>query len=374
MYPSAAARSPRRSFRGIVTRVEHAGSSSPTGINPGAALVRVSNLVRKAVDEARSGPPPSKAPIAPMMIALTGDVPKLVIAGEPVSPPLLENGAVTPAAAEVLSGKTVDIGLSGQSSIDLDFPLPNSPLPDLRSMIETEILFRSPFGDGMAYAIWVADESDTGGWDIRAAVTLRSVLDPVLAAIREAGARVGVVRRIRDADREGFAAAPAWTGSDAPVDAPAKGSGLAWKAPFLAGGILIASILGYHVLAEMREAGLERAAQDARATLAAQARAAQEQATFLAREKGSLQKLLLPGMLTQELPDGVWLEQMAIEEDRITITGYGPSAADVTRGLSGLTGFGEVGFASPVTRDNTQGIERFRIAAQLDPDRFGEAQ
>ncbi|MEM9211777.1 MAG: hypothetical protein AAGA63_09845, partial [Pseudomonadota bacterium] len=69
-----------------------------------------------------------------------------------------------------------------------------------------------------------------------------------------------------------------------------------------------------------------------------------------------------------------WLQQIDIDSQVMTVSGFGPSGADVTRILSGFSGLVEVGFASPLTRDNTQNIERFRIGAELRAEEFTVAK
>ena len=77
-------------------------------------------------------------------------------------------------------------------------------------------------------------------------------------------------------------------------------------------------------------------------------------------------RLAMAGTLSGLLPDGVWLDQLLIDEDSITVSGFAPSAAEITRLLSTLPQLSEIQFASPVTRDNTQNLERFRISATLE--------
>ena len=75
--------------------------------------------------------------------------------------------------------------------------------------------------------------------------------------------------------------------------------------------------------------------------------------------------LALTGTLSGALPDDVWLDQIIIDGTDVTLVGFAPSAAEVTRILTELPTLSDIKFASPVIRDNSQSIERFRIAATL---------
>ena len=103
----------------------------------------------------------------------------------------------------------------------------------------------------------------------------------------------------------------------------------------------------------------------ARTTLAAQAQAVAGLRTLDGALQVSTERLAMTGTLSALLPDGVWLDQLIVDEDTVTMVGFAPSAAEVTRLLTALPELTDIRFASPVTRDNTQNLERFRIAATL---------
>ncbi|MEP2202031.1 MAG: PilN domain-containing protein, partial [Tateyamaria sp.] len=77
----------------------------------------------------------------------------------------------------------------------------------------------------------------------------------------------------------------------------------------------------------------------------------------------STEVLAVTGTLSEVLPDEVWLSQIIIDDNEVTLVGFAPSAAEVTRILSDVPNLTDIKFASPVIRDNSQEIERFRIAA-----------
>ena len=82
-------------------------------------------------------------------------------------------------------------------------------------------------------------------------------------------------------------------------------------------------------------------------------------------QPGSRARRVLARLSWRCIAPCTWLEQILIENDDLTIIGSAPSAAEVTRLLSVLPAIMDIEFGSPVTRDNTQNIERFRINAKL---------
>jgi len=257
----------------------------------------------------------------------------------------------------------LDLVFEGESCIDLSFSLPDAPLPELHRIIEHEVAFRSPFSPEVSYSFWVGEEQADGRWRARAAVLLRAPVDDALGIIADAGFSVGLVRRV--SRNNVFAARPLWAGH-----APAKWPSVTrLPAPLLMslfGAIIFcASAIVALASSSLTHSQLSDQAAAAQTTLAGQAQAI----TGLTRLDEALQlsteKLAMTGTLSALLPDGVWLDQLIVDEDTVTMIGYAPSAAEITRLLSTLPELTDIRFASPVTRDNTQNLERFRIAATL---------
>lgn len=339
--------------------------------NPRLFLTRIFNLVVQGYDEFTLVPA-NGAASSSIKIAVSEDNAQITGAGLK-KPALLDDDlTLSDEAAKLLKGKAVEVTLSSESSIDLTFTLPSSPLKDLRGMIEAEILYRSPFGDGQSYSIWEAQETESGNWDIKAAVTLKPTLEPVLEALKYAGASITSVRRVEDGPKPGFVARPEWA-----VGAPKRSFAPLLSLvpdnlmlPAAAAALLIVSIFLIHIQTGLNLSRLENRASGSRTALAEVARAAQAEREIYNLEKASLQRLIVTGMLTEKLPDEYWLQQIIIDNQTLTVAGFGPSAADVTRILTDFSGLVEVGFASPVTRDNTQNIERFRIGAEFNTEGF----
>ena len=315
---------------------------------------RLANLVR--VGWADLTDPPASV-IAPCKNRIEMTDAGAVIVSDGETRPIAAERDLAEAFAEA-GGSVIDLVFRDDSCIDLSFRLPDSPLPDLERMIDTEIQFRSPFNPGTAVWIWVADELPENEWHIRAAVALKGPVQQMVAAAQANGLTISTVRRD---GLVSFAAKPAWavprSQSKASKIPQVLRLPLASLAVFMVSAIALIATLG------LREAALNADVAQAQRTLSSQATLSATRQTFSAAREASLRALLVPGALTDALPDDVWLEQLVIDGESIVITGYGPSAADVSRILSTIPSLADIRFVSPVTRDNSQNLERFRLAA-----------
>jgi Tfp pilus assembly protein PilN len=103
---------------------------------------------------------------------------------------------------------------------------------------------------------------------------------------------------------------------------------------------------------QLRQQNQETSSLEARAAVLESARA------------GTWKKLHLLQQITTLLPDGTWLQQVNIGEDRVEISGYSNRAADLVPPLENSPDFAQVEFTAPITRDN-QNREVFRIRMRL---------
>ena len=278
---------------------------------------------------------------------------------------------ITPENLAHLAQKTgnapIDLVFAEDSCIDLRFKLPDGLLPELRQIIDNEIQFRSPFNEGASLWFWVAEELPDHRWQARAAVTLKQPVETLLAQLSEHNLPIGAVRR--EAKDTHFAAYPAWAGSRAATTKPGRLLGklpASLKLSVLGALVFCISALALTVQNGLVQSRLGPQADAARATISAQAQAAAGRRSLDRAIAESTYKAALTGTLSALLPDGVWLDQLVIEDDTVTLIGFGPSAAEITRLLATVPGLSDIRFASPVTRDNTQSLERFRIAATLE--------
>jgi len=73
--------------------------------------------------------------------------------------------------------------------------------------------------------------------------------------------------------------------------------------------------------------------------------------------------------VTDRLPDDAWLIQFQLQDGKLTLAGYAPSAAPLIALLEASPLLTEVRFASPVTPDPRTGGENFNISASVTQDR-----
>lgn len=276
----------------------------------------------------------------------------------------LDDSAYAVLADAAQSGK-VDLALSDDVSIDLQFEVPPGLLSEVSQMIEAEINYRSPFAEGVAIAIWEAHEATGGGWNVTAALTMEEPVRAIVAKLADQGIDVASV--VRKTDGYTLRTLPPWR-TQGIQDTPSVWSLFTALSPTikaaLFGGLLFAvsSTMhwGHTVYQDWSlDDDATRAQSELRSTAAASSRLRGLDASL----SKSTEVLAVTGALSKVLPDEIWLDQIIIDGTDVTIVGFGPSAAEVTRILSGLPNLTDIKFASPVIRDNSQEIERFRIAA-----------
>ena len=265
--------------------------------------------------------------------------------------------------------KRIDLVFEGRSALDLGFTIPNGPFNDLEAMIDTEIAFKSPFQRDQSIWFWSAKETADLDWQVDAAIVLHSNVDWVFDALKSHGKIINTARRIASDGSTKIAVYPSWLKPSRRSTGPLTlGRSLrmippALRLPGMAFAFFIVSGIALSVALSVEQRAVAQEAAVANQQIAAQAAAVAQSRTLReSRENGSA-RIAIVGQLAEVLPDGVWLEQLSIDDERVTITGFGPSAAEVTRLLSELDGLSDIQFGSPVTRDNTQNLERFRINA-----------
>lgn len=351
-----------------MVEVYQAGSPSSTKGGRAIDRFRVGNLVRAGLtriadlsERASRGAPKASVMLTHDRVAVSHEGAKGA-----TSFALNDMAGVSEALAAV-RGKPVRLVLQGDTGLDLSFRVPNGPLPELKKMIEEEIRYRSPFPSSEVVSAWSASETPTGEWVVRACVILRSVVGPLLAQLQALG--LPCVEVERQYDGGAFRARPDWLRTGDQKSGGRVSLSRIPRSALILGlaGVAFVVSTGFQFMAQRSQVQqLEVEAAEARAVIAAAAAERATNATFEALRANSYRALWIVGALTQALPDGVWLDQISLEDGELIIAGYGPSAADVTRLLDGLEAVAEVRFASPVTRDNSQGIERFRIAATIE--------
>jgi hypothetical protein len=272
---------------------------------------------------------------------------------------------------EDLPEKEIDIVFAGRTAFDLTFQVPNGPFNDLEAIIETELEFRSPIQSDQSVWFWSAKETPNGDWIVEAAIVLKGAVDWVLDAMEHTGKSINLARRHRPDGSLRVAVAPYWL--DKPSRLASAGSILAHlrkipptlRFPIGAFTLFFASATALFFVQSIRSNSVTEQANEATAKL--RELAAEQAVTRGLQERRDMgnARLTIIGTMANALPDGVWLEQMLVDGEDVTIIGFAPSAAEVTRLLAALPSLKDIEFGSPVTRDNTQNLERFRINAVL---------
>lgn len=275
------------------------------------------------------------------------------------------------ARLEQLPEREIDLVFAGRTALDMSFQIPNGPFSDLQAMIESELAFRSPIQRDQCLWFWTAQETVNGDWSVEGAIVLKTSIDWVLDAMRTTGKSINLARRHNADGSLRLGVEPDWlkkhsrlVSADSRLGRLAK-TPKALRLPLVAFSLFLVSVVALFVVQSVRLADVEDQAAVAQSKLSEVAAA-----QALANELNSIRvmgeaRVAVIGALAATLPDGVWLEQLLVEDEDLTIIGYAPSAAEVTRLLAALPTVAEISFGSPVTRDNTQNLERFRINAKL---------
>lgn len=266
---------------------------------------------------------------------------------------------------ETLAGQAADLILLDDSCFDLSFTLPAAPLPELDAMIRNELLRASPFREEDARAFWRANETKGGEWRVHAGVVLKSELALVQDAMRTYGFTLNRIVRLGASKAFDITAGPDWLTHETPETDFKPVFPAAARLPLLAFGLFALSFVGHFALTSLQTADLRDQAFAADQRIQAAASSAGFESAVAGKLARSSQNISMLATLSAQLPDGTWLDRFAIEEDTARIIGFGPSGAETIRLLSGLDGVENVRFVSPVTRDNSQGLERFVIEFDL---------
>ncbi len=345
-----------------MSNTDDGSTAKDMGVSRGRWLNRLRNLILQGSAEL-AGPDVNSLPVSDHFVVFTEDGVQLRRSG--TRDAVVFDDAALAKLAKEEGDIALDLVFADESCIDLSFSLPDALLPEMRQIIENEIRYRAPFQESVSYSFWVAEEQKDGKWRGRAAVVLKEPVAAVIEQLSQHGFRPGIIRRA--AKGSPFAATPAWAGHDAD-QRPRYGlkhlpSSL--KLGLLGAVILCASAAALLMSQSMTAAQTRNEADAARATLAAQAQAMATVRQLDGSIALATDKLAMAGTLSSLLPDGVWLDQLIVTDESVTLVGFAPSAADITGVLATLPQLTEIRFGSPVTRDNTQGLERFRIVAYL---------
>ncbi|MEM8537907.1 MAG: PilN domain-containing protein [Pseudomonadota bacterium] len=270
-----------------------------------------------------------------------------------------------------LPEKDIDLVFAGRTALDLRFVIPNGPFNDLQAMIETELEFRSPIQKDQSVWFWTAQETENGDWQVEGAIVLKTAIDWVLEALRDTGKTINLARRHDPDGKLRLAVTPDWLAQPSRLLAATGPLGRlrhippAFRMPLAAFAVFFISAVSLFFAQSVRHNAVSDQATVAQQELRQFAASTAVVRGLEDRRNMGNARIILLGDLAANLPDGVWLEQIILEDTELTLIGFAPSAAEVTRLLAEMPALQDIGFGSPVTRDNTQNLERFRINATL---------
>ncbi len=160
---------------------------------------------------------------------------------------------------------------------------------------------------------------------------------------------------------------------------PWKVPKVVWPVAAVAGLYALFALYQVHSLNQLKEHALRLKKQTA--TLEAQWKPIEQLQTRISKfqedqktlsqfnsEGYPLMELLT--LLTQITPEDTSLNYFSLRKGQVILRGESKSAIKYLPELSKIEGFGDVKFASPVTRNPTSDQERFNVQLQLDAERF----
>jgi hypothetical protein len=160
---------------------------------------------------------------------------------------------------------------------------------------------------------------------------------------------------------------------------PWKVPKVVWPLAALAGLYALFALYQVHSLSQLKENALRLKKQTA--TLEAQWKPIEQLQTRISKfqedqktlsqfnsEGYPLMELLT--LLTQITPEDTSLNYFSLRKGQVILRGESKSAIKYLPELSKIEGFGDVKFASPVTRNPSSDQERFNVQLQLDAEKF----
>jgi general secretion pathway protein L len=160
---------------------------------------------------------------------------------------------------------------------------------------------------------------------------------------------------------------------------PWKAPKVVWPVAAVAGLYALFALYQVHSLGQLKETALRLKRQTA--NLEAQWKPVEQLQTKIAKfeeDQKSLSQFNMEGypllelltLLTQITPDDTSLNYFSLRKGQVILRGESKSAIKYLPELSKIEGFGDVKFASPVTRNPASEQERFNVQLQLDPEKF----
>ena len=254
--------------------------------------------------------------------------------------------------------------------------LPLEAIENLREVLAFEMDRHTPFKAGeVAYDYRVtATDATARKITVDLAVLPRTMLAQaasILESLGLAADRIGVVddhlARDRSLNFQTYDESPHRPASRRPL------------LPALAGGVACLAAVAWFLplYFDQRAAAVYKALLEENHTAALQAESLKNRLTtamdlnrFVIDRRAATPTITsLLADITNRLPDDVWLVQLQLQDGKVTLAGYAPSAAPLIALLEASPLLTEVRFASSVTPDPRTGGESFNISASLTQDR-----
>lgn len=286
-----------------------------------------------------------------------------------------DEGASDPLAA-VLAPAALDLPrwllLPAGNGLVRRMGLPAAAADRLRDVVRFEIDRQTPFAaeDVMFDARLVGRRAD-GQLEVELVVAPRERVDAQLAALGALGARLaGIDVAMPDGTPRGINL----------LDPTARGRQRdpwrLWNRVLIATAVLALAATLWTVLANRRAAADALEASVRARSAPAKAAAVQRQTLVdllegqafldrLRRERPA--SVAVMDELTRRLPDGTYLEKLAIEQDKITLMGLSGQASGLVTQLQGTELWHAPALAGAVQPDPATGRDRFTLVAELGP-------
>ncbi len=233
------------------------------------------------------------------------------------------------------------------------FRLPAAATENLAGAIAAELDRVTPFTPDQVYFTWQAGPVQGREIPIDLALVSRRLADPLLA---EGAARLVAPE-----------SAPDWLRGRNFLPRGAAGWRPALSRPVVL-GVLLASLLpsagaywrGQHLQSRLAEAQHEAAQTLALAREVASRRAGLSPLDIERASRPSVSLLLAD--LTRALPDGAYLDELTVDGQSVSLSGYATSAAALIPALAQSGRFADAHFTGGVTREPVRNLERFQIS------------
>lgn len=233
------------------------------------------------------------------------------------------------------------------------FTLPAAAKENLAGAIAAELDRVTPFTPDQAYFVWQAGPAKGREIPVELALVPRRLADPLRAE--------GVARLVAPD------AAPNWLRGRNLLPVGASGWRPALSRPVLL-LLLLALLLpgaasywrGAHLQTRLAEARGEAAKTLTLSREVASRRAGLSPLDIERAARPSVSLLLAD--LTRALPDGAYLDALAVDGQSVSLSGYAVSAAALIPALAQSGRFTDAHFTGGVIREPERGLERFQIA------------